>query len=64
MGQANFKYLKQYPQVIVSQAGSKAGLTKRETAGVMSESKKCFVTDYNLKNQMIMSGLGWGRLPL
>lgn len=59
----NYKYLKQYPQIIVSQAGSKVGLLKRETAGIMSDSKKCFVTDHNLKNKMILSGLGWGRLP-
>lgn len=57
-----YKHLKLYPQVVVVQQGDKDNLLKRETRGVIADSKKCFVTDHSLKQKMILNGFGWGRL--
>lgn len=60
----NLKSIKQYPQIIVLQHGDKDIWLKRDTRGVVLDAKKCFVTDHSLKHKMIVSGFGWGRLPL
>ncbi|UYL08559.1 LysR family transcriptional regulator [Bdellovibrio sp. SKB1291214] len=59
-----YKSLKAYPQIVVLQQGDKSNLLKRETKGIVADSKKSYVTDHALKHRMIMSGFGWGRLPL
>lgn len=58
-----YKSLKAYPQIVVLQQGDKSNLLKRDTKGVVADSKKSYVTDHALKHRMIMSGFGWGRLP-
>ncbi|WP_168196459.1 LysR family transcriptional regulator [Bdellovibrio sp. NC01] len=58
------KALKKVPQVVVLQNGDKSALLKKDSRGVLSDSKKCFVTDHSLKHKMIINGFGWGRLPL
>jgi DNA-binding transcriptional LysR family regulator len=63
MPSLQYKTLKQYPQIVVSQSGDKTSLQKRETKGLVADSKKCFVTDHSLKHKMILNGFGWGRLP-
>jgi DNA-binding transcriptional LysR family regulator len=58
-----YKSLKAYPQIVVLQQGDKSNLLKRDTKGIVADSKKSYVTDHALKHRMIMSGFGWGRLP-
>ncbi|MFS4459166.1 LysR family transcriptional regulator [Bdellovibrio sp. HCB2-146] len=62
MPSLQFKYLKQYPQVVVLQQGDKSNLLKRDTKGVVADAKKCLVNDHSLKQKMILHGFGWGRL--
>lgn len=38
------------------------GLTASDSLGVLGGTKKCFVTDYHLKHELIVQGFGWGRL--
>lgn len=57
-----YKSLKVYPQVVVLQGGDKSVLLKRDTRGVLADSRKTFVTDHSLKQKMIINGFGWGRL--
>lgn len=61
---ANYKWLKQFPQVVVQQQDGqdKKNILKRDTKGLMSDSKKCFVTDHSLKHKLIVNGFGWGSL--
>lgn len=65
-GKLNYAWLKQFPQVVVQQAESRTlkreAALKRDSKGVMSDSRKCFVTDHSLKHRMITNGFGWGRL--
>ncbi|MBS1972283.1 MAG: LysR family transcriptional regulator [Bdellovibrionales bacterium] len=61
-GKVNYAWLKQFPQVVVQQAEGRKDPMKRDSKGVMSDSRKCFVTDHSLKHRMIMNGFGWGRL--
>ena len=63
MPNLGYNSLCKFPQVIVFQSGDKGDLFKGDARGVLSDSKKCFVTDHNLKHKMILNGFGWGRLP-
>jgi len=56
------KSLKQIPQIIVLQQGDKRNLAKKDSRGVLADSRTCYVTDHSLKYKMITQGLGWGRL--
>jgi len=58
----NYKWLKQIPQVVVQQTGEVKNPLKRDSRGVMSDSRKCYVTDHSLKHRMVLNGFGWGRL--
>ncbi|UZD91238.1 LysR family transcriptional regulator [Cognatishimia activa] len=50
--------LGRHPQVVVKSSDEKAPDT-----GLMSEAPKWFVTDMPTKKDLILQGLGWGRLP-
>lgn len=50
--------LGRHPQVVVKSSDEKAPDT-----GLMSETPKWFVTDMPTKKDLILQGLGWGRLP-
>lgn len=63
MPNLSYKSLCKYPQVVVFQGGDKETLVKGDAKGILSDSKKCFVTDHGLKHKMILNGFGWGRLP-
>lgn len=58
----NYKWLKQFPQVVVRQSDDKTKLLPQDSRGVMTDSRKCYVTDHALKQRMIVNGFGWGRL--
>ncbi len=60
----SYKSLKLYPQIVVLQQGDKSSLLKRDSMGIVADSRKSFVTDHALKHKMIVKGFGWGRLPL
>lgn len=53
--------LKRHPQVIVK---SSATASKRKIFGAAKGMKQWFTTDMFMKEQLIINGLGWGRLPL
>lgn len=50
--------VKNYPQII-----QRSTLASSDRKGVFSEAVKWYVTDTLSKKQMILDGLGWGRLP-
>ena len=53
--------LLQYPQIIVKSSAHKPGIN---IIGGHRDMKKWYTTDMSMKEQLISSGLGWGRLPL
>lgn len=53
--------LKNYPQIIVK-SSDKA--STRIIHGAAKGMKQWFTTDMSIKEQLILNGLGWGRLPL
>lgn len=66
--QVSFKNLKQVPQVLVQSLADRNFINlkearERELRNQHNEARKCFVTDHNLKHQMIENGFGWGTLP-
>ena len=50
--------LKQYPQIVL-----KSSLAHGATAGLYSKNSKWFVSDLQSKKELILNGMGWGRLP-
>jgi DNA-binding transcriptional LysR family regulator len=50
--------LGRHPQVVVKSSDEKAPDT-----GLIDEAPKWFVTDMSMKKELILTGLGWGRLP-
>ncbi len=50
---------RKFPQVITKGTGS----TNNVSSGVLPHTKKWYVSDGTLKEDLIKSGLGWGRLP-
>lgn len=50
--------LERHPQVVVKSSDEKAPDT-----GLLGEAPKWFVTDMAAKKELILAGLGWGRLP-
>lgn len=50
--------LGRHPQVVVKSSDEKAPDT-----GLLDEAPKWFVTDLSTKKELILTGLGWGRLP-
>jgi DNA-binding transcriptional LysR family regulator len=50
--------LERHPQVVVKSSDEKAPDT-----GLLEEAPKWFVTDMATKKELILAGLGWGRLP-
>lgn len=50
--------LGRHPQVVVKSSDEKAS-----DIGLMIEAPKWFVTDMSTKKDLILAGLGWGRLP-
>ncbi len=50
--------LGRHPQVVVKSSDEKAPDT-----GLLGEAPKWFVTDMSTKKNLILAGLGWGRLP-
>jgi DNA-binding transcriptional LysR family regulator len=58
--QRSLKDLYKYPQIIQSSTLAKDSVSY----GVHKESAKWYVTDILSKKEVIMNGLGWGRLPL
>ncbi|WP_166415996.1 LysR family transcriptional regulator [Cochlodiniinecator piscidefendens] len=50
--------LARFPQVVVKSSDEKAPDT-----GLMDEAQKWYVTDMTAKKELILEGLGWGRLP-
>lgn len=51
--------MNRFPQIIVKGTGTNAGLSH----GVLDETKKWYVSDGTMKEDLIKLGLGWGRLP-
>lgn len=49
-----------YPQIVVSSSD----LAQDRTAGVQDDQNRWSVTDFLAKKQLLMSGLGWGSMPL
>ncbi|MNT04956.1 LysR substrate binding domain protein [compost metagenome] len=60
-GKVDLKFLKTHPQVIVLQ-GEKKDFLKRDSKGLISDGRRCFVTTHEMKSQLILNGFGWGRL--
>jgi DNA-binding transcriptional LysR family regulator len=55
----NREDLKKLPQIIIKDSAKK----NSKDFGILKDSRKWYVTDFNTKKQIIHSGLGWGRLP-
>ncbi len=53
--------LKRHPQIIVK---SSSNASKRKIFGAAKGMKQWFTTDMYMKEQLILNGLGWGRLPI
>jgi Transcriptional regulator len=60
-GKVDLKFLKTHPQIVVLQ-GDKKDFLKRESKGVVSDGRRCFVTTHDMKYKLIHEGFGWGRL--
>ncbi|MAM25747.1 MAG: hypothetical protein CML55_10290 [Rhodobacteraceae bacterium] len=54
--------LRRYHQVIARDSGQAAGLFDREL-GVQKGQRRWYVSDLHMKKQLLVEGLGWGRLP-
>ncbi len=50
--------LKKYPQIVL-----RSSLAHGATAGLYSKNSKWFVSDLQSKKELILNGMGWGRLP-
>lgn len=55
----NIEFLKEKPQVVVTDSGSK----NDKNFGVLEDARKWVVTSMESKKTIISQGLGWGRLP-
>ncbi len=51
--------LAQYPQIIVKSSDEKS-----PDIGILDDTLKWYVTDLHVKKELIVNGLGWGRMPL
>jgi len=56
----SFEELKNLPQIIVQSSKS---ASKKNIVGAAKGMKNWFTTDMYMKEQLIVNGLGWGRLP-
>ncbi|MBZ0127675.1 MAG: LysR family transcriptional regulator [Rhodobacteraceae bacterium] len=54
--------LRRFHQVIARDSGQAAGLLDREL-GVQKGQRRWYVSDLHMKKQLLVDGLGWGRLP-
>ena len=54
--------LRRFHQVIARDSGQASGLFDREL-GVQKGQRRWYVSDLHMKKQLLMAGLGWGRLP-
>lgn len=54
--------LRRFHQVIARDSGQAAGLFDREL-GVQKGQRRWYVSDMHMKKQLLVEGLGWGRLP-
>ncbi|WP_371171338.1 LysR substrate-binding domain-containing protein, partial [Aliiroseovarius sp. 2305UL8-7] len=54
--------LRRFHQILVSDTGDAAGLFDREF-GVQRGQRRWYVSDLHMKKQLLLRGLGWGRLP-
>lgn len=54
--------LRRFHQVIARDSGQAAGLFDREL-GVQKGQRRWYVSDLHMKKQLLVAGLGWGRLP-
>jgi len=54
--------LRRFHQIIARDSGQAAGLFDREL-GVQKGQRRWYVGDLHMKKQLLMAGLGWGRLP-
>ena len=54
--------LRRFHQVIARDSGQASGLFDREL-GVQKGQRRWYVSDLRMKKQLLVTGLGWGRLP-
>ncbi len=54
--------LRRFHQVIARDSGQASGLFDREL-GVQKGQRRWYVSDLRMKKQLLVAGLGWGRLP-
>ncbi|WP_417522722.1 LysR family transcriptional regulator [Marinovum sp.] len=54
--------LRRFHQIIARDSGQAAGLFDREL-GVQKGQRRWYVGDLHMKKQLLLAGLGWGRLP-
>ncbi|GAA6182665.1 LysR family transcriptional regulator [Shimia sp. NS0008-38b] len=54
--------LRRFHQVIARDSGQGSGLFDREL-GVQKGQRRWYVSDLHMKKQLLVTGLGWGRLP-
>lgn len=54
--------LRRFHQVIARDSGQASGLFDREF-GVQKGQRRWYVSDLHMKKQLLLAGLGWGRLP-
>jgi len=54
--------LRRFHQVIARDSGQASGLFDREL-GVQKGQRRWYVSDLHMKKQLLVTGLGWGRLP-
>lgn len=54
--------LRRFHQILVSDSGNKDGVFERDF-GVQKGQRCWHVSDINMKKKLLMSNLGWGRLP-
>lgn len=59
----SYQSLQKFPQIVVIQSNEDRYSLKSEGRGIVTDSRKSFVTDHSLKHKMIVNGFGWGRLP-
>jgi len=56
----NLENLQHYPQIVLRSTNSHVHHVR---GGVYQDATKCFVSDDYTKKELILQGLGWGRLP-
>lgn len=54
--------LRRFHQIIARDSGQASGLFDREL-GVQKGQRRWYVSDLSMKKQLLVAGLGWGRLP-